>query len=474
MKIIKIALTLLAIIIFAYSSRAQEDNSDDVKLTSAEAPESAPKEKVPWEGFDQSWLNGNDRRDSSIFHIPYFTPCLMIDNNFTHSFNNPNDHTVVGSTALSRNDEMVVSSVNFGGDFVYGNAHARLITQFGVRSQVVPRNDLSSYRGQYNLTDAYRYLDEAYVGYHFNKMYGINVDFGLFMSYLGLNSYYQAENWEYQASFTSDNTPWFFNGMRIQMFPSKYLKVEAWLINGWQSYGMFNQLPGVGANITWCPKENIKLLTNDYWGTDVATLIGRHRFHSDNSFLFRYFQGSKQHGINRAAFSLTSDVGFEKGDGVNGFNNSDPASPAQYFASCMFYNHVWFAKNKLGWYIGSGWMKNPGRYLVLAPTGDASPLPNPYNPTQNGGTSGTHPFTENPGDQFEGWDCSTGLRWMPNQSIEFKVEWVHREASVPYFAGPGGVTSPTGYTTTPVTNTGWTPDLVKSENRIIAAFLFRI
>jgi hypothetical protein len=443
------------------------DNSTD-----DEAHVIAVEEKIPFEGFDLTWINGNDRRDSSVFHIPYFTPSILVDVNGTHSFNNPIDHTVVGSTALARNDEMVISAVNLGGDFNYGNAHARIMTQFGTRSQVVPRNDLSPYRGQYDLADAYRYLDEAYAGYHFNKWYGINIDFGLFMSYIGLNSYYQQENWEYQASFTSDNTPWFFNGIRLQAYPTKHLKTELWLINGWQSYGMFNQLPGAGFNVTWMPKESLKLLTNDYWGTDAAGLIGRHRFHSDNSLSVRYYQGNKKsRGINRAAFSLTGDLGFEKGDGVNGFTNDAAKGPAQYFVSLMAYNHIWFAKNKLGWYIGGGWMKNPGRYLVLAPTGDASPFPNPYNPTQ---TAGTHPFTENPGDQFQGWDCSTGLRWMPNQSFEIKVEYVHREASVPYFAGPGGVTSPSGYTTTPVPSSGWTPDLVKSESRVIAAILFRL
>jgi len=433
--------------------------------------DTTPVEKIPWDGFDLSWVNGNDRRDSTIFHIPWFTPSIMIDNNYTHSFNHPIDHTVVGSTALSRNDEMVISALNFGGDFNYGNARARIMTQFGTRSQVVPRNDLSPYRGQYDLADSYRYLDEAYVGYHFKKWYGINVDFGLFMSYIGLNSYYQEENWEYQASFTSDNTPWFFNGIRIQIFPSKYLKIEPWIINGWQSYGMFNKMPGLGCDITYIPKESIKLITNDYYGTDAAGLPGRHRWHSDNSFLLRYHQGSKTHGINRAAFSITGDIGAEKGDGVNGFKDAGPSNPAQYFVSWMVYNHIWFAKNKLGWYVGGGWMKNPGRYLVLAPTGDASPFPNPYNPTQ---TVGTHPFTENPGDQFQGWDYSTGFRWMPNQSVEFKMEFVHRESSVPYFAGPGGVTSPTGYTTTPIPPTGWAPDLTKSESRIVAAFLFRL
>src|ERR1022692_403517 len=243
-------------------------------ILNAQTPDTS---KIPFGGFDQTWLNGNDRRASTIFNIPYFTPSILIDNNFTHSFNNPNDHTVVGSTALSRDGEMTISAINFGGDFSYEGARGRIMTQFGERSEVVPRNDLSPYRGQYDMADAYRYLDEAYAGYHFNKMYGINVDFGLFMSYIGLNSYYQEVNWEYQASFTSDNTPWFFNGMRVQIFPSKFVKIELWLINGWQSYGSFNDMPGFGGNFTWCPNENIKALTNDYYGSDAAGLDGRHR-----------------------------------------------------------------------------------------------------------------------------------------------------------------------------------------------------
>ena len=475
MRKTKIALMALAALMLTQKANAQSVNPND-GTQSRDVVAPAP-EKVTWDGYDLSWENGNDRRDSSVFHIPYFTPSILIDCNTTHSFNNPIDHTGVGSTALSRNDEMVISAINIGGDFSYGDARGRIMTQFGTRSQVVPRNDLSPYRGQYDLADAYRYLDEAYAGYHFKNIFygGMNIDCGLFMSYIGLNSYYQQENWEYQASYTSDNTPWFFNGIRIQMFVSKSLKIEPWIINGWQSYGMFNALPGLGCNVTWRPSEKLKLLTNDYWGTDAAGLIGRHRFHSDNSFLYRYYnRPGKKTGVSRMAFSITGDVGFEKGDGVNGFNNSSPiTNPAQYFVSWMVYNKIWFLKNKLGLYCGGGWMTNPGRYLVLEPTGDASGFPNPYNPTQNGGTIGTHPFTENPGQSFTGWDCSLGFSWTPNQSIEFKAEWVHREASVGYFAGPGGVTSPSGYTYTPLTR-GWAPDLERSENRVIFAALFRL
>lgn len=428
--------------------------------------------KTPFVGIDQTWQNGADRRDSSIFQSwKIFTPSILMDLNYNYSFNDPIDHTVVGSTALARHGEMQLAALHFGGDFYYQNVRARIMTQFGTRSTVVPRNDYSPYRGQYDLANVYRYLSEAYAGYHFDKWYGINVDAGLFMSYIGLNSFYQAENWEYQASFTSDNTPWFFNGIRIQIFPTKNLKIEPWLINGWQSYGMFNSMPGIGGSVTYMSSNsNWKLITNNYYGADAAAIPDRKRFHSDNSVLHRYYNHPERRGISKMAFSFTGDIGFEKGGGVNGFDDSDPANPAQYFVSAMFYNRVWFVRNKLAWTMGGGFMKNPGRYLVLYPTGQASPLPNPNNPTQ---TAGAFPFSANPGDPFEGWDASTNIDYMPNQHILFRIEWVHREASVPYFAGHGGVTSPSGYSTTPL-DPNWRPDLVKAESKVIFALLFRL
>ncbi len=433
------------------------------------AAQDADTTRIPFDGMDMTWQNGNDRRTSPLLQTKYFTGSVMLDANYTYSFNNPIDNTVVGSTALARNNEMQVSCAALGGEFNYENAHAKIMTQFGTRSTVVPRNDYSPYRGQYDLANVYRYISEAYAGYHFNVWYGINVDAGMFMSYIGLNSYYQVENWEYQASFTSDNTPWFFNGLRVQIFPSKKLKIEPWIINGWQSYGKFNAMPGFGTNITWCPNENIKLLTNDYYGSDAAMIPGRKRFHSDNSFLMRYYNHKEAAGISQVALSLTADLGFENGGGVKAFNGNS-TTPSQHFLSAMLYNRVWFHHNKFAWTIGGGIMTNPGRYLVLYPTGNASPLPDPKNPTQ---TAGTHPFSANPGDKFSGWDCSTNFDWMPNQSLTVRLEYVHRQANVPYFAGRGGVTSPTGYTTTPIP-TGWAPDLVKSEDRMILAILFRL
>ena len=70
----------------------------------------------------------------------------MLDVNYTASTNNPIDNTVVGSTALSRNNEITLAFMGFGGDFHYENARGRLMMQYGLRSTLVPRNDLSTTR----------------------------------------------------------------------------------------------------------------------------------------------------------------------------------------------------------------------------------------------------------------------------------------------------------------------------------------
>ena len=149
---------------------------------------------------------------------------------------------------------MQVEQLGVGGDFHWDNVRARFMTQFGMYSETTPRNDAQS-SGMANGTStrAYRYVSEAYGGYHFNVLHGVNVDAGIFMSYIGLFSYYNFDNWAYQPSYVSSNTPWFFNGVRVQVFPTENLKIEFWYINGWQAYGRFNKWPGMGGQIKWLP-----------------------------------------------------------------------------------------------------------------------------------------------------------------------------------------------------------------------------
>jgi opacity protein-like surface antigen len=439
----------------------------------------APKASEPFAFGDFTWLNGSNRQKAALLDTKYFTGSFLLDVNYTISQNNPIDHTVVGTTMLSRNNELALQFVGFGGDFHWGMARGRLMTQLGSRAVVVPRNDGSTFRGQFDLQTALRYISEAYGGVHLDELHGINIDAGIFMSYVGLFSYDNFENWMYMASYTSDNTPWFFNGVRIQFFPSDKLKIEPWLINGWQTYGKFTERPGFGLQLLYRPVEWLSVLSNEYVGWDTQDAPGRFRFHSDNSVLVRYFNAPATFWFSRAAFSVTGDVGFETGDGVTPFGGtgteghcSNVTPCTQHFLSWMAYNRFWFFGGKLGVNVGGGMMSNPGRYLVLAPTGQASPLPAPLSTQGVQYVTPTKPFDTSIGTTFDAWDVGAGIQYMPDEYVTYGLELNRRQASVPYFAGHGGVTSPDGYiqTTTPL---GWRPDLAKTDVRLIADLLVR-
>jgi hypothetical protein len=421
----------------------------------------APVKAEPFAFADFTWLTGNSRQKEIPLDTKLFTPEIRVDVDFVHDFNHPKDNTISGSSEIFRANEVQVTQMGVGGDFHYANVRGRLMTQFGMYSQTTPRNDASPARGQWNLDNAYRYISEAYAGYHLDKWNGINIDAGIFMSYVGLFSYYQYDNWAYQPSYVSSNTPWFFNGVRIQIFPSDKLKIEPWIINGWQSYGKFNKAPGIGGQVLWRPNGSLSVVANNYWGTDTLGNPDRKRIHTDDSIQVKYHDQPEKF-LDKAALTFTFDAGCEYGGGVS-CHGGTPQSPSQYFLGFMAYNRFWFHKDLFGFTLGGGAITNPGRYLVLMP-----PI--------NGATafSGTPYFTANPGDPYKAWDFSATCDYMPKQFVTWRFEYNHRAANVPYFSGPGGVTPPGGNTGPDGSLVpGWFPDLRKYENRLTLALLVK-
>lgn len=421
----------------------------------------SPATAEPFTFADFTWLNGNGRVTKPLVDGRYFTGQFMLDANYVYSFNKPRDHTLVGGCEMGRSNEFQVQQLGVGGDLHVGAVRGRVMTQFGMYSRMTPRNDASPSKGQWNLDEAYRHLSEAYGGYHWDKLHGVNLDAGIFMSYVGLFSYYQNENWAYMPSYVSANTPWFFNGLRLQVFPTEKLKIETWLVNGWQSYGMNNDDPGLGFQVAWRPTGRVALVSNDYWGHDALGNPRRQRWHTDNSLQVKYHE-DRGAFLSKAAFSLTLDAGCEEGGGVSCFGRD--GAPKQAFLGFMAYHRAWFRRDLFGLTLGGGAITNPGRYLVLLP-----PV--------NGATaaSGTPYFTLNPGDSYKAWDMSATFDVMPNQYLTWRTEYNHREANVPYFAGRGGVTPPGGNQGAAGSLVaGFTPDLRRAENRVTVALLLRL
>jgi len=409
--------------------------------------------------WDWTWLNGNPRNKDTAWDSKFFTPEVRADVTYAYDFSRPTDDTNSGSSEIFRTDEIQLEQLGIGGDFHLDNAHARFMTQYGMYSTATVRNDPSYSKGQWNIADADRYLSEAYGGYQIpNVMHGLNFDAGIFMSYIGLFSYYNFDNWAYQPSYVSSNTPWFFQGVRVQVFPTEHLKIEPWFIDGWQSYGSSNNRKGLGGQIKWTPFPWMNIISNNYGlGHDDLYVTHRGRIHTDDSLEIKYYDKPTHPGIDKMAFSFTGDVGCEFGPTMNnaitgysqlgvachGDRTQSAASagtsapvvnPKQSFIGYMIYDRTWWHKDLYGFTIGGGQINNPGRYLVLIPpingeTASSDAINSPY-------------FAGNPGDPFKAWDGTLTFDVMPRQWFTWRWEYGYRHADVPYWAGHEGVTPP--------------------------------
>jgi Putative beta-barrel porin-2, OmpL-like. bbp2/Carboxypeptidase regulatory-like domain len=449
-----------------------------------EAPEPAPAVDnfTPFAFANFTWLNGTPRNVDTVLDTKFFTPEVRFDTNYMEDFNQPLDHTIVGATESFRSGEVQVEQISVGGDFHWQNVRGRVLTMFGMFATTTPRNDASFGVGQWDLRGAYKYTSEAYGGYHFNVNHGLNVDAGIFVSYIGLFSYYNFDNWTYQPSYVSSNTPWFFNGVRVQWFPTNKLKIEPWFINGWQSYAKYNGHPGLGGQLLWMPKEWFKLVANQYgYGQDNLGLPHTERIHTDDSIEVRYYHNPESLHISNMAFSLTGDAGCQYGGGLQ--CTGAPSKNKESFVGWMLYDRIWFHKDLYAFTLGGGEMSNWGRYLTLLP---------PINGAD--AVTGSPYFPEAPGLRAHMWDSTVTFQYMPREYITWWTEVGYRHSDIPYFAGRGGVTppgfpfggtngapaqyacmsgAPSGATDLPTATTNcasaggvWFPDLRRSETKL--------
>jgi hypothetical protein len=413
--------------------------------------------KIPFEGMDLSWVNGQNRQQ----HFPLtfrdqtsgetvITGMVYLDAYYNYNFSNPIDNTQTISSTIGRHNEFTVNMASFGVETNYKNIIGKLWLQYGQVGSIVQDLDGSVAHGRNTSISNMKYIREATAGYHFNKWYGINVEMGIFMSYIGLESYVLNENWNYQRSMVCDFTPFYFSGARVQAFPSKKYKVELWLVNGWQTYNSWSKSMGVGNSNYFRPTENLQLVANFYYGTDTRN-SSRIRFHHDNSIVARYFKNKSSLWISQAAFSLNTHYGFQSGDGTS--------RSEQYMAGTSLANRVWFFRSKFALTLRGDVVTNPGLYLAFSP----SPVPdNDFNDA----------IANDPEQKLNIFQTTATFDIMPNDFVTFRFEYGHRNANVPYFTGSDGTTSPDGWIDTDPAS--WRPDLRKNENRMTVAVNFRL
>ncbi len=442
-------------------------------------------EKVPFAFADFTWMNGQSRQREFPLTYKFITASINIDAYYNYNFANPVDNTQTISATVGRHNEVTLNMASIGLEAYYKGAIARVLFQTGAMANIIQDLDGTVGRGANLSVQNQRLVREATAGYHWNKWHGINFEMGIFMSYIGLESYMTYENWNYNRSLVCDFTPFYFSGVRLQMFPAKNLKIEPWIINGFQTYGKFNSAPAAGLSIYYRPSEPYAFVANFYYGSDYytgpattyGTQDGVKRFHHDHSILIRYVNKPDAKGISRMAFSINNHYGFQSGN-INQVTAPDgtvltPAgtvdAATNYMAGTSLVNRTWFYKNQIAFTLRGEYVTNPGRHIALYPI--------PGSGFPSGQTIAG--YTVTPPAEYDmnysglkAWGFTAGLDVMPVDFVTFRLEYVHRGADIPWFTGRNGST-PTYLNSSPINGT-YTPDLQKTENRITFAVNARI
>lgn len=434
------------------------------------------KVKIPFDGMDLTWVNGQNRQKNFPLVLKnneetILTAVAYLDTYYNYNLANPIDNTQTNSATIGRHNEFTLNLASIGIETNYKNIIGRLWLQYGQMASIIQDTDGSVNHGRNTGINNLKYIREAAAGYHFDVLHGLNFEMGIFMSYIGLESYITQENWSYQRSMLCEFTPFYFSGARVQLYPSKKYRTELWLLNGWQTYNSSSRGLGVGNSNYYRPNENIQLVANFYYGKDTqnpdayGNQSDRLRFHHDNSIVARYYKNPKSKGLSQAAFSLNSHYGFQ----TNNATNDRVKASENFILGTSLANRLWFKENKLGVTLRADYLTNQSvvngvntqPYLAFTPAA-AGNMPNNYDLA----------IANN--EKLKLFQFTTTFDIMPSDYVTFRFEYGYRNSSIPYFTTSGGTTSPSGYVNGPTSATPWAANLSKNENRLTVAINFRL
>jgi hypothetical protein len=404
---------------------------------------------APFAWGDFTWMNGqNSQKDYPLKAFgDAVTMSLYLDVNYGFSSRHPRDDTLTGGASISRHNEIQVNLASIGFELNYKNVIGRIALQYGEMLTIVHDQDPSAQRGRSLAISNLKYLREAAGGYHFDVSHGLNAEAGIFLSYISMDSYLLADNWSYERPLITEVVPFYLQGIRVQYFPTDRLKIEPWLINGWQSYGKYDYAPAGGLSVRWSPVETIAAVANFYLGTDTKDVASRIRFHHDDSFQWRYHAAPKSSLFTMGAFSLNNHVGFESGGA--GLPGPDHA----HVVASSLSHRVQFAADELAFTVRGEVFSNPSRYLVQYPPPG---------------------FATGPGTKaLQVWGLTGTFDVMPTDYFLLRFEGCYRRANDGLFAGPGGTTSPDGYQPAQIPPT-FIPSTRKDQFLAVAAVNLRL
>lgn len=370
---------------------------------------------------DNSWMNGVNPQPSSPLRAGPLAWTLMVDTYYGYAFNAPADNTVFPTTTAPRHNEVNLNLGLVGVEVVdVPDVVGKLVFQTGNYIETITGTDPSGQSGAYGGLTGLRHVQQAYAGYRLDAPWKPTLMMGLFPAFIGLDAYWPQENWSYTHALPSDFTPYYLSGAVLGLQPRDDLKAELWAVNGWQTLSRVGASLGFGYSTVWRANERLQL-THNFLGGRFEADPSRWRSYFDQVLQWRYADRPVP-GVEHLAIAAVADIGF---------NTAGAQQAAGWMGGGALQHRVRF---------GGGWANNlrasfyhdPQQLVALGVPGGASLSP---------GALSVGEFTAT-------------LDYSPSPWLLYRLEVRRDIASIPYIAGPGGVT-------------GAAPDFRQAGDRVV-------
>jgi hypothetical protein len=228
----------------------------------------------------------------------------FVDLSYPVNFNFPENHQFRTRTTTPRTNELAPN-------MVLGYVRKDISTtspwgmEFGIQGGYDSK-DFAVGQDQPHVggADTLRHFSRANVSYLAPIGNGLTLTAGLFNSFIGYESLYSRDNFNYSRSWIADNSPYTMFGAAAQYPVSEALTLGLYVINGYWHLAHPNDLPSYGTQVIWNPSPRLTFKENLYYGPDQSdTDVQFWRLFSDSIIEWRE---------DDVTIALSYDIGTEE------------------------------------------------------------------------------------------------------------------------------------------------------------------
>jgi hypothetical protein len=241
----------------------------------------------------------------------------FIDTYYAFDTNKPDNHEREFTTQPARHNEFNVNLAFIDATLKQKKTRGRLAIQHG--TAVIKNYSGEPTNGATSGPNDSRYLQEAYVGTRINEKTWI--DGGIFLGNIGYEGWISKDNWTYTRALSSEYTPYYSSGVRLEHVLNEKQSFQLQLLNGWQNISESNQGKAIGMQYKHQLSDTVIFTYNNFIGDEeVVTSPGngkfKPRFRIYHNFIFQVTASDKWQ------YAAVFDVGHQSqqdNEGVDGW-----------------------------------------------------------------------------------------------------------------------------------------------------------